>query len=776
MKPVLCYFPPSPANLHEPKAAWVKRQLQEALDTGLEPALLPSVGLERLAIAMPPAMLARVRELAESSSVSPGRMIGMLLQALRNREGPSVTGRVCRGEAALSCGDRPEQVKAVSACTAVIEQGKISLLEVGTGVGKSRIAGRVAHFILQKTGAQVVVATPTISQCLHLVKEFRALNVALKGEGLGAPGFAPLPDPVLLLGRSNFIDLRAAQEMAQQAHGEAFNRLMAWLNAGGPAGLTDSTRTVEQAVPGIGGLMEDWVRLLDELDPQGALGDPAQCELTEHADADSSAWYERQRLMASDAGVIICTHAMLAVDAISRARSMEGPLPGGAYLIIDEAHDLEKEVANMASSGVSLQTLATLLKHGGLAALGKRDQAQRAREVVRDLNRVLGEMPMESGRAAIMPEALREDPELAGAWDKAMPLMTRLVDELKVLAEAIKSDSQKGDSPLIRIQLRRAVRAIEFSILGTHTVEVSLSRIKRMATIQVGPRSVAQYLRPLWDRTPAAVLTSATIYLPTLQGDSAAYLMQITSLPPERTVCVPSISPDWITASAELCLPTGEAISRLMPPSQDAATHEAMLEWIANVAQVISSDISPTARGGVMVLLSGYDRLDYLAQALEPMLAGRLVTQSRTVHGLSKAVQRFKEMHASGVKPVLLATGGAWTGLDLKDAAISDDLAHLDTLLTDLVIPNVPFGMNRTTTHAWRVGRSFGFESGSVALLLRQGLGRLIRRPGLVGRRIWMLDSRLIKGGDGKQRNGAFTQCLLMLERYQNRRKFRAFE
>ena len=69
-------------------------------------------------------------------------------------------------------------------------------------------------------------------------------------------------------------------------------------------------------------------------------------------------------------------------------------------------------------------------------------------------------------------------------------------------------------------------------------------------------------------------------------------------------------------------------------------------------------------------------------------------------------------------------------------------------LLTDLVIPALPFGMNRTLTHMQRVENAgFVAEKQSALFMLRQGIGRLIRRPGLKHRRIWVLDGRLAHPG-----------------------------
>jgi Rad3-related DNA helicase len=769
MKPVLCYIPPPPQGLTAPKGVWVKERVAYALEQGLAPALLPSVGLERLPIALPAAMATAVSNLAEAHSVAPGRMVGMLLQAwMDTQREPAQSGdRAALGHSAI---DRPEQAQALERALPLIHQGKLVLMEAGTGVGKSRIAGRIAQKLLAQEAREtapeaVVLTTPTVNQCVHLCKEVIRLQEALAKAG----DTNPPPNPSLLLGRAHFIDFDAAMEVAMAS---AIQPLTEWLDRGAPAGRTDNTKALGEIIPGIAGLMEDWRALVSAHADESIQELAMDCELTEESSEASANWYETLRSEAMSAKFVVCTHAMVAVDAITRARGHQGILPASPHLIIDEAHQFEQEVANMASQGVSLLTLSGVLKGEKWAALRVKATADQAYSLTRELNKSLGQLPMKSGSAIVVPDSLRNDPALASAWSQASVVMRDLVDALRTLASAISKAKDIAGWKIAQVRISQAARALDFALAGTHTAEVSLSKQLRMATIQVGPRTVSHYLKPLWDRLPSATLMSATLYLPTLQGDSAAYITQTLSLPQDRVAQTPSMHPDWATNSAALWLPTGNALEALRPPTGDEATHEDMIAWIANVARVIATKVTADAAGGTLVLMSSYDRLDYLYDELQKVIPDRLIIQPRTGHGLSSAVQAFRTLHSQGRRPVLLATGGAWTGLDLRDASIPDEQAQLDLLLTDVVIPNIPFGLNRTTTHTSRVSRLFSFEASATALLLRQGLGRLVRRPGLLHRRIWLLDSRLIKQPDGKRTSSAYSQCLLMVEKYLNRQKF----
>jgi CRISPR type IV-associated DEAD/DEAH-box helicase Csf4 len=88
-----------------------------------------------------------------------------------------------------------------------------------------------------------------------------------------------------------------------------------------------------------------------------------------------------------------------------------------------------------------------------------------------------------------------------------------------------------------------------------------------------------------------------------------------------------------------------------------------------------------------------------------------------------------------------LGVGNAWTGIDMADKQAP---AEQDLLLTDVYIPRLPYGCNRTLTHRRRVAAlGFMVEVHETARMLKQGMGRLVRREGLRHRHIWLADSRL---------------------------------
>ena len=103
--------------------------------------------------------------------------------------------------------------------------------------------------------------------------------------------------------------------------------------------------------------------------------------------------------------------------------------------------------------------------------------------------------------------------------------------------------------------------------------------------------------------------------------------------------------------------------------------------------------------------------------------------------------RQFRAIAAGGKRPIAIATGGAWTGLDLSDSQVSPEE---DTLLTDLIISAIPFNTQRSYLHLQKVQRlGMNVEISYALRKFTQGLGRLIRRPGVKDRRLWILDNRL---------------------------------
>lgn len=211
---------------------------------------------------------------------------------------------------------------------------------------------------------------------------------------------------------------------------------------------------------------------------------------------------------------------------------------------------------------------------------------------------------------------------------------------------------------------------------------------------------------------------------------------------------------------------------KLLPPSRSEKLTEPQKEqrdiiWCKEVADEIAH-IYNTAAGGCLVLMTSYnfvskvksflmqhphiaDNLIY-AQQGEMATKDKMKTQPITI---DEQRRKYLRMAFEGKKPVWLALGNAWTGINLsggdpmKDLYGSEIPEGKDNVLTDLIIPRLPFGVNKSVTHAHRIAhkKKVQWERIDTLLRLRQGAGRLVRRHGVPkNRRIHILDARLCEG------------------------------
>jgi CRISPR type IV-associated DEAD/DEAH-box helicase Csf4 len=214
-------------------------------------------------------------------------------------------------------------------------------------------------------------------------------------------------------------------------------------------------------------------------------------------------------------------------------------------------------------------------------------------------------------------------------------------------------------------------------------------------------------------------------------------------IPKARVAATVPVHPRWLFTTPVVLEPDVEKQPQFIPPKAMGSTEEELRHWMTAVAGAVCL-AAHQAKGGTLVLMSSYDKVDLLGELLiacDPQLTSRLLFQRRSTP-IGNLSHKFKALYASAERPIWIATGPAWTGLDLSLPAGLDP--KLDNLLTDLVIPAVPFGLDRGTTHFARV-KDIGFYAELMAAQRRwrQGIGRLVRQEGVQNRRLWVLDGRL---------------------------------
>lgn len=158
------------------------------------------------------------------------------------------------------------------------------------------------------------------------------------------------------------------------------------------------------------------------------------------------------------------------------------------------------------------------------------------------------------------------------------------------------------------------------------------------------------------------------------------------------------------------------------------------------------------AKGGTIILLTSYALLDKFKEAGSySRFSNRMMFHDRGI-AFQQQKMNFINQSLQNKRPVWFALGNAWTGLDISGHQY-DLPAKEDNLLTDLIIPRVPFGLNTSMTGLSRnnfqvneAGKLTVFPTSGrndAAFLFKQGIGRLVRREGVPAKNLWVLDARI---------------------------------
>ena len=284
---------------------------------------------------------------------------------------------------------------------------------------------------------------------------------------------------------------------------------------------------------------------------------------------------------------------------------------------------------------------------------------------------------------------------------------------------------------------RTAIKSLINSLLAKDNNRVALaySPDRYYPSFSTGPATVAKELGSIWAKARGgAALVSATLWLPSWEGVlKVDYMRKVLSLPLGRVDQPSPVIWDEIFSAPTRYLPSKEISRGLIPPEQSG---KGMEDWCRNQAKEISS-FNKTSKGGTIVLCTSYAQV----RVLLPALIEHGIDKQRIVENsgrLATDKADFTAKYQQGLKPLWLALGPAWTGLDLQHGDADNDY-----LLADLIISRIPIGLNKSVTSDARASLNFNVNTYEALLRLKQGLGRLIRRGGLKHRRLFILDGRV---------------------------------
>ena len=655
--------------------------------------------------------------------------------------------------------DRPSQRDMTAYVADTYNDGGISLLEAGTGVGKSFAYLIPAIEWSLANGERTMVSTNTINLQEQLVGKDLPLLARAFADRERRPTYA------LLKGWANYLCLSRLE-----------------LALGGQASLLEPERQRELDTLG------EWSRqtadgsLNDLVDQPSAevweevRAEADLCSRLECPHFDRCFLFEARR-RAAEADVVVVNHHLLAADlAVRRVQDNwqeAAVLPPYKRLILDEGHHLEdvaaQHLGTQVTSRGAFRMLGRLERNGRgliptlLAELGRADDllsaasaellrtgllpdvADAKRHVEQVFALLAERVAAEQGGVVRLDDSFAADPiwarGLGVALDNVIGVFGRLRDGVETVADRLELSDEPDRRSQLLGELRGVVRRLEAATDGfTVTLRpqnaTGLVRwIERRGDRQVGglpfglalsavPLDLATLLREsLFDRVESIVVTSATLAV----GGTYDFLRDRIGLsePPDPVTYAEVLpSPFDFGSQCVFAVPTD-----LPDPRTDEAGHDRA------VASVVH-DLATASDGGIFVLFTSHAALRRVAAMLRPTVGARwpLLVQGEGPRDL--LLRRFRDLGTA----ILLGTDSFWEGVDVPGRS-----------LRGLVLAKLPFKvpsepLTAARLEALQARGEDGFNHYLLplaALKLKQGFGRLIRSKSDVGVVI-LLDNRVV--------------------------------
>lgn len=671
--------------------------------------------------------------------------------------------------------DRPGQRAMLAEVARGYNQGGVTLVEAGTGTGKSVAYLLPAARWAIRNKERTIVSTNTINLQEQLVAKDLPLVRELLGEDFRW---------ALMKGRGNYISIRRAHLAAESA-----------------ATLFGEDRTRE-----VGALL-DWIATTED----GSLADLATApsrEVWEEVQSDSdiclharcphfqSCFYQRSRRVAASADVLVVNHHLLFSDLSLRIVTdnftQSAALPAYRRLILDEAHNVEDAATSHLGASLSRKGLAATLtrlervagvvrrKLTGLPTAGgdglppESPGADQATKPLLDRlgNRVLPSLARVRRQFEAFFELLDEMAPLPGGIPVRLgseqlpePIGREHVHRnLAALLDALGGLAREISELAARIELTDQWReALEGRILDLRSIERRLTNAARSLRLVLDPAEDGhRYVRwveqksprrgkrrnlhlaaapieldellreQLFERVRTTVLTSATLTTRRnfsflrgrlgLAGDTG-------QAPGPKVVEARIDSPFDFAAQTLLCVPSDLPRPAFGASAGSSSFNRATARTVAALADI--------SGGGLFALFTSHRALRAVAESLR---AGGEGPWPLLVHGeddRSRLLSRFVEAGNA----ILLGTSSFWEGVDVPGRP-----------LRALLIQKLPFSVPTDPVVEARMeaieaagGNPFQeFMLPRAALRLRQGFGRLVRSRRDRGA-VVVLDSRLVK-------------------------------
>lgn len=665
---------------------------------------------------------------------------------------------------------RREQLSMATSVADAFNKNRVTLIEAGTGTGKS-LAYLISALIWAVRNEQkVVISTNTINLQEQLIKKDIPLLQRNSTVSFNA---------CLVKGRGNYICKRKLETVAAEpslfpdAVSEELSAIFTWSEASQSGCLSDLS------------FHPSW-EVWDDLRCEGDQCSRSRCSHFQKC------FFYRARREASSAHLLVANHALLLADIALRRDSgydAVAILPPFSRLIIDEGHHLEEAATGALSVRISrsglMRQLSRLTPSGNRSGILNLISGKLGRDLPEHLDGLYHEL------AAIVEGALMpQTAELAGLLEREMDWLTLALQEplagddlrgsdvrrrvtpfvrstpfwhglesrLRVLAEKL-SELSAGLGALDRAAaklpdpVRQALDSLLTDAFGIglrlssasgdlfsfcdndedscRWLELKKTAKGSQAAVCIAPLELSGILKEaLLDPIPTVVLTSATMTV----GGSFGYQRRRTGLDllePARLSELSLPSPFNFAEQSLVGIPND------LPDPSTPAYRQALADAVLRAVAL--------SNGGAFVLFTSFDLLKQTCNALKGDLErlGLTVLRQGEGGGRHQLLARFRKEHNA----VLFGTDSFWEGVDVK----GDALRLVIIARLPFHVPTEPIQQARAERVTEQGGDPFRELSIPQAVLkLRQGFGRLIRSRDDHGA-VLILDSRIVSKNYGKR-------------------------
>lgn len=649
--------------------------------------------------------------------------------------------------------NRPQQELALNTIHNSIQNKNHTLVQAGTGTGKS-FAALIPAII---SGKRVVYTTATKQLSEQIIDtDIPTLKKEFKRQGLG--GFSA----TLLKGRENYVCLRKTASLAgdddeenESADDGLFSKDEVSIEETVvDAGIVDNSfeTSGDRNNPSVSEIAQEWEKLHKWL-PRTTTGDrsdaPAvsdkvwkgvsvtntECVGKKSCPFAEECFSESARGDAQASKVVVTNHAITALDLETERGSLLGQRD---VFIFDEIHELDSFISNAWGTTITEKVIHDALQNikrsqGNFDTGGKAEFERIVKNLdvsINDLSNILAKL--EDG--LIYPNPVPED------LSRTLRMIYAEFTSIEMLAKNIK-DEAKGE--IVKRTANSIVDSISRIIQGGEEnvvwVKNDLNKPERgkfkskfknkktlppsihCAPIRIGPKLMER----LADRNATMVGTSATI---TVGGEFKHPIHNFGFDGQEKVPynAVDAGTPFDYSNQAMLYIPDPNTY-----PSADYATikeHESAVENTAlNLVKAMG--------GRALILTTTTRRIDAIGSHLKARLPKGIKVLQQGDMPAPKLIEEFVSNETS----VLVATMGMWHGLNAEGATC------MLVLMDKIPFPTVDDPLMQARQQYVQKNGGNGFMEVYVAtanIKLAQGFGRLIRTMkdrGVVG----ILDTRL---------------------------------